>query len=103
MSTEPVNVVDLPTLHSVNGSRGGKLGTRLDLIDQLKVRVQVVAGSVELPAATLFALGSGDVLPLQQSADSPVDLYMNEKMIARGVLVASGDRLGVRIIEVNPE
>src|SRR5258706_11267248 len=103
MSLDSVNVVELPQLHAAPGHRTARLGARLDLVEQLKVQVSVYVGGAQIPAAKLFELGVGDVLALDDAADGPVELRLGEKIIARGHLVASGDRLGVRISEIRAE
>ena len=76
------------------------MGVRLDLVEHVKVRVSVSLGETEIPISRLFALGGGDVLALDREADAPVDIRVNDRVIARGVLVAVGDQFGVRITEI---
>jgi flagellar motor switch protein FliN/FliY len=95
-----VNSIDLPILHpgGVNGQ--ARLGERLDLIEHVNVRVTVSLGETEIPISRLFSLSGGDVLTLDREADAPVDIRVNERLVARGVLVAVGDQFGVRITEI---
>jgi flagellar motor switch protein FliN len=102
MSIESVNVVELPGLSGSGSKKEARIGTRLDLIENLSVRISVIAGTAEVPAAQLFQMGPGDVLRLSETVDQPVDLVANGKLIARGVLVAAGDQLGVRVTEISP-
>jgi flagellar motor switch protein FliN/FliY len=99
-TSKTVNELDLPSLHSSGGSPHLRLGERLDLIEHVNVRVTVCLGETEIPIAKLFALTSGDVLSLDREADAPVDVRVNERLVARGVLVAVGDQFGVRITEI---
>lgn len=103
MNSENVNVVELPQLHATPNPRATRLGHRLDLIEQMKVRVNVVVGSVEVPVSRLFALENNEILPLDQQVNDAVEVHLNGKVIARGILVAAGDQLGVRITEIKPE
>ncbi len=100
MTSKVVNSIDLPILHAggVNGQT--RLGERLDLIEHVNVRVTVSLGETEIPISRLFSLASGDVLALDREADAPVDIRVNERLVARGVLVAVGDQFGVRITEI---
>jgi flagellar motor switch protein FliN/FliY len=101
MSSKVVNSIDLPILHP--GANGGasRVGERLDLIEHVQVRVTVALGETEIPISRLFALANGDVLALDREADAPVDIRVNDRLIARGVLVAVGDQFGVRITEID--
>lgn len=100
MTSKVVNSIDLPILHAGGVNVQGRLGERLDLIEHVNVRVTVSLGETEIPISRLFALASGDVLPLDREADAPVDIRVNERVVARGVLVAVGDQFGVRITEI---
>jgi flagellar motor switch protein FliN/FliY len=99
MTSKVVNNIDLPILNA-GGLNGSRLGERLDLIEHVNVRVTVSLGETEIPISKLFALASGDVLSLDREADAPVDIRVNERLVARGVLVAVGDQFGVRITEI---
>jgi flagellar motor switch protein FliN/FliY len=99
MSSKVVSAIELPTL--VNGTdRGVALGERLDLVEHLKVKVAVTLGGAEMPLGKLFALTSGEVVPLDRDVDAPVDVRLHGKLIARGHLVAVGDKFGVRVSEI---
>lgn len=100
MTSKVVNTVDLPILHAGGVNSQSRLGERLDLIEHVNVRVTVSLGETEIPISKLFALANGDVLPLDREADAPVDIRVNERVVARGVLVAVGDQFGVRITEI---
>jgi flagellar motor switch protein FliN/FliY len=100
MTSKVVNSIDLPILHAGGMSAQSRVGERLDLVEHVKVRVSVSLGETEIPISRLFALGGGDVLALDREADAPVDIRVNDRIIARGVLVAVGDQFGVRITEI---
>jgi len=100
MTSKVVNSIDLPILHSGGINAQTRIGERLDLIEHVNVRVTVSLGETEIPIARLFSLASGDVLALDREADAPVDIRVNERLVARGVLVAVGDKFGVRITEI---
>jgi len=101
VSTKVVSAIDLPPLVSAAPpERSSALGERFDLIEHVKVKLSVTLGSAELPLSALFALTSGEVVTLDREVDAPVDIRMHDKLIARGHLVAVGDRFGVRISEI---
>jgi flagellar motor switch protein FliN len=100
MTSKVVNSIDLPILHASGTNGAARVGERLDLIEHVKVRVTVSLGETEIPIAKLFSLASGDVVALDRDADAPVDIRVNDRLIARGVLVAVGDQFGVRITEI---
>ena len=100
MSSNTVSRLDLPELQS--GEKGRVLGERLDLVEEVKVRLTVTLGDAEMSIGSLFALSANDVVTLDRDADAPVDIRLHGKVIARGSLVAVGDKFGVRITDIRP-
>lgn len=71
---------------------------------QVPVEVVVCVGKARPKVRDLLRLGPGGVLPLDKRFDDPVELYVGEKLIARGELVEAEDgvdgQLAVRLTEV---
>jgi flagellar motor switch protein FliN len=103
MNRTVVKEIDLPTLRASDSARTAPLGQRLDLVEDVPVQLTVTLGSAELPVGKLFALTNGEVLALDRDVDAPVDIRLGSKLVARGLLVAAGDRFGVRITELPRE
>jgi flagellar motor switch protein FliN/FliY len=101
MTQTVVNRLDMPALSSASSTKGPALGERLDLVEQVKVQLSVTLGEAEVTMGKLFALAAGDVVTLDRQADAPVDVRLNGKLIARGTLVAVGDKFGIRITEIS--
>lgn len=76
------------------------LGDNMELIRNVKLRLTVSAGRSELTVKELFELKENAVLALDKSTSDPVDVMLDGRVIARGVLVAVGDNFGVRISEL---
>lgn len=105
VSHKVVSAVDLPALVSPPPTERANsvLGERFDLVEHVKVKLSVTLGGAEMPLSKLFSLTAGDVVTLDRDVDAPVDIRMHGKLIARGHLVAVGDRFGVRISEIVAE
>ncbi|HYM34067.1 MAG TPA: FliM/FliN family flagellar motor switch protein [Steroidobacteraceae bacterium] len=103
MSSNVVSRVDLPLLNNLPGEKGRALGERMELVEQVPVRLTVTLGETEMNIGKLFALAPNDVVALDRDADAPVDVRLNGRIVARGALVAVGDKFGVRITEIQPE
>lgn len=99
------NVVTNIEFAELTGSndRTPVLGERLDLIGHVKVKLTVALGTAELPISKLFSLSPSDVVTLDRNVEAPVDIRLNDKVIARGTLVAVGDSFGVRVTEISRE
>lgn len=70
------------------------------LLGDVAVTLQARLGSVEMTLADLFALKPGSVIELATRLSEPVELYLNESLVARGEIVAVDDRFGIRIVEI---
>ena len=104
MTSNVVNRIELPPLLEAQTSeRSSVVGERLDLVGHVKVRLAVTLGTAELTIDKLFSLAANDVVSLDRDLEAPVDVRLNDKIIARGTLVAVGDNFGVRITEISRE
>ena len=71
-----------------------------DLLMGVTLNVTAELGRCSLRVRDLLNLGTGSLVELDRSASGPIDLLVNDTPIARGEVVALGERFGVRITEV---
>jgi flagellar motor switch protein FliN/FliY len=57
-------------------------------------------GKAKMNVRDILKLGTGSVVELDRLAGGPVDLLVNNKLVARGEVVAIDDNFGVRITEL---
>lgn len=69
-------------------------------IDNVPVKISAVLGKVKMDVARLRELGDGAVLELDRKVGEPIDLYVNDRLIARGELVIVDGALGVTMTEI---
>ncbi len=72
----------------------------LDILLDVKVKITVQLGSSQLPMREVMELQPGSVIQLNQLANDPVGLYVNDKLIAFGEVVVVEDNFGVKITEL---
>jgi flagellar motor switch protein FliN/FliY len=70
------------------------------LFRDVLVTLQARLGTVSMPLADLLALRAGEVLTLDRQMNEPVELFLNDRLVARGEIVSVGDSFAVRIVEV---
>ncbi len=76
-------------------------GQSLDAIFGVKLDVRVVLGRSRMPISELLNLTKGSVIELDRRVGEPVDIMINDRMVARGDLVrVQGDSLGVALREI---
>lgn len=73
----------------------------LDRLDDLPIRLVFEAGRLELPLGRLDEIGPGQVLLLPGDPDAPIAIVANGRRIGTGGLVQVGDRVGVRVVELD--
>lgn len=70
------------------------------LIDNVAVELEAFLGSAPMTVADLTGLATGSVVQLDAQLNMPVELRLNGMAVARGELVAVGDKFGVRLTEI---
>lgn len=71
-----------------------------DLLKEVDVRLSVELGKTDLKLKEVLALGEESVVMLDRLTDELLDVLVNGKLIARGEIVAEGNRFGLRIVEM---
>lgn len=100
MKNTVVSRIEMPTLSESAAVRSPSLGERLDLVEHVNVKLDVVVGQVSLPIDQLFSLAAGSVLSLDTLIDTPVEVHLNGKLIARGELLAVDENFGIQITDI---
>ena len=67
------------------------------------VRVDVVLGEMRLSMEELMALSPGEVLAMEREIRDEVDIYVSDRLMARGRLVVADGELGVTLSEIVDE
>jgi len=93
-----VMLQDLPGGASPSGSPIAQ--GNLSLVEGVKVKVEARLGSADLTVSELFGLKRDSVLALDAALDAPIELWLGDKLVARGQLVAVDDRFGLRISDI---
>jgi flagellar motor switch protein FliN/FliY len=64
------------------------------------VHISAVLGRANLSVAQLLQLGEGSVLELDRKVGEAIDIYVNNRLVARGEVVVVDERLGVTMTEI---
>lgn len=75
-------------------------GKNLDLLLNVSLQITAELGKAKMNVRDILKLGTGSVVELDRLAGGPVDLLVNNKLVARGEVVAIDDNFGVRITEL---
>lgn len=72
----------------------------LEAVYDIPVKVSAVLGKTTMPVSNLLKLGRGAVVELDRNVGEAIDIYVNNRLVARGEIVVVEDRLGVTMTEI---
>ena len=79
---------------------GDKTASDLAPVFDVPVNISAVLGRAHLSVAQLLQLSQGSVLELDRKVGEAIDVYVNNRLVARGEVVVVDDRLGVTMTEI---
>jgi flagellar motor switch protein FliN len=79
---------------------GDKTAVDLAPVFDVPVYIQAVLGKCNLDVAQLLRLTAGSVLELDRKVGEAIDIYVNNRLVARGEVVVVDERLGVTMTEI---
>ncbi len=81
-------------------SKDGKRERNLDLILDIPLKVTVELGRTKMVVSELLNLGQGSVIELGKLAGEPMEVLVNDKLVARGEAVVVNEKFGVRLTDI---
>lgn len=72
----------------------------LAMILDIPLRVTVELGRTKMPVSELLNLAQGSVIELNKLAGEPMEVFVNDKLIARGEAVVVNEKFGVRLTDI---
>ncbi|MGN7610670.1 flagellar motor switch protein FliN [Magnetococcales bacterium HHB-1] len=72
----------------------------LDLLMDVPLNVSVRLGQVRMQIRDLLKLNKGSLIELDKEADDPLEIYVNDRLLAYGEVVMIKDKLGIRITDI---
>lgn len=77
-----------------------ELPRNLDFLLDVYLQVSVEVGRTRMTIQDLLQLGQGSVIELTKLAGEPLDVYINDRLVARGEAVIVNEKFGVRITDI---
>lgn len=113
MTEEPDNGLSLPDLNNdVDFSTAPEMNGGIDAYDSqigaadleavfdVPVHVSAVLGRTRMDVGDLLKLGPGVILELDRKVGEAIDIFVNDRLVARGEVVLVEDKLGVTMTEI---
>ena len=101
-----IDDVELTDLTPTAGSdmpdedEGPRTATDLEAVYDVPVSVSAVLGKTAMEVSQLLKLGRGAVVELDRKVGEAIDIYVNDRLVARGEVVLVEDRLGITMTEI---
>ena len=88
------------TTPDVSRAQAMRATTSIDLLDDVELDVKIELGRAEMYIEDVLELGPGSVVKLDKAAGDPVDIFVNERLVARGEVLVLNDNFCVRINDI---
>src|SRR3954453_2674129 len=93
-----LNAADAPSIDEVaynEEENASRIAADLEAVFDVPVQVSAVLGRSKMDVGELLKLGPGTVLELDRRVGESIDIYVNNRLVARGEVVLVEDKLGV--------
>lgn len=104
MADDKGNVTNLMEADATEGAASvtelRKSDRNLDLIMDIPLKVTVELGRTRMLVSDLLNLGQGSVIELSKLAGEPMEVLVNDKLVARGEAVVVNEKFGVRLTDI---
>ncbi len=97
MAAPEATRVDFPAF---NIAAAPEVHRALDLLGDVNLNVKIELGRTRMLVEDVLRLGEGAIVELDKLAGDPVDVYVNERHVARGEVLVLNDNFCVRINEI---
>lgn len=86
-----------PLMEDMNSPNSGR---DLDSVYDIPIKVSAILGNVRLKVKDVMRMRKGEVVELDRSVGDAIDIWVNNRLVARGEVVVVEDRLGITMTEI---
>jgi flagellar motor switch protein FliN/FliY len=92
--------VEAPALAAEPDGPTSRIASDLEAVFDVPVQVSAVLGRARMDIGDLLKLGPGTVLELDRKVGEAIDIFVNNRLVARGEVVLVEEKLGVTMTEI---
>ncbi|MBC8790041.1 MAG: flagellar motor switch protein FliN [Tagaea sp. CACIAM 22H2] len=100
MAGDPAMAAAAANAAGGDGQRQARTAKELEAVYDIPVTVSAVLGKATMQVNQLLKLGRGAVVELDRKVGEAIDIYVNNRLVARGEVVVVDERLGVTMTEI---
>ncbi|WP_439651509.1 flagellar motor switch protein FliN [Maritalea mediterranea] len=82
------------------GGNDDKNAADLEAVFDVPVRISAVLGRTRMPVAKLLQMDTGTIVELDRQVGEAIDIYVNDRLVARGEIVLVENKLGITMTEI---
>ncbi len=97
---DPSTTVGMVMREDSSLTRGPKTAADLEQVLDVPVNVSAVLGKTRMEVSQLLKLAPGQLLELDRRVGEAIDIYVNNRLVARGEVVVVDEKLGVTMTEI---
>jgi flagellar motor switch protein FliN len=86
--------------YNAGDENSSRIASDLEAVFDVPVQISAVLGRSRMDVGELLKLGPGSVLELDRRVGEAIDIYVNDRLVARGEVVLVEDKLGVTMTEI---
>ena len=72
----------------------------MSVLDEIKIDMSIVLGSAQVPIRQILKMSRGATIPLDCGSEDPTLVYVNNKLVAKGRVIAQDEQISLGITEV---
>ncbi|MBL8838918.1 MAG: flagellar motor switch protein FliN [Alphaproteobacteria bacterium] len=95
-----LNEMDVDQAAAQSEAKTTRTAKDLEAVYDIPVQVSAVLGKATMQVSQLLKLGRGAVVELDRKVGEAIDIYVNNRLVARGEVVVVDERLGVTMTEI---
>ena len=95
---DKTETMEFSEMQPEEGSSGD--GQSLDFLLDVPLEITVELGRTKIQIGDLLKLGQGSVVELEKMTTEPVEIYVNQKLMAQGEVVVVNEKFGVRLTNI---
>lgn len=85
---------------SLSEGKTKKTPRNIGLVLDIPLRVTAELGRTRIAVRDLLNMGQGSIIELNKLAGEPMEIFVNEKLVAKGEAVVVNEKFGVRLIDI---
>lgn len=85
-----------------SAAASGKASSMQELLGDVELKVQIVLGNATMSVENILALQNGSVVELDKLAGDPLDILVNNRLVAKGEVLVLNENFCIRITDIIP-